>query len=228
MSEIHGKSEICEMKMPEAFGFQEIKPKTDMLLSEAIDFVKSLFNEVPDIDEGYYDTYEIKKQHTSVDGERGHWDGERGESKYIPSDETDSGKVVIEKLAEKEMDGIEYRNAEPDFSKCAEVTVEIDNMTEHRVNYCDTEGNVIFGNFSQADVKCAEQWNISQKDNREDWKPEDVREWRRENGYSWHERCDTRTMDLVPYDIHNYFRHYGGCFECKIRDAVDIGGEFDE
>lgn len=228
MSEIHGKSEICEMKMPEASGFQEIKPKTDMLLSEAKDFTNNLFKELYDTHEGYYTSYEDRSKQLPLDGKRGRWKDEPGESKYIPSDHTDAGKVAKEKLAEKGMDGIEYRNAEPDFSKCAEVIVEIDHMTEHRGNHCDIEGNVIIGNFFQADAKCAEQWNISQKDNRADWKPEDIREWRRENNYSWHERCDTRTMDLVSYDIHSYFGHSGGCAECRVRDAADIGGEFDE
>lgn len=45
---------------------------------------------------------------------------------------------------------------------------------------------------------------------------------------SWHERCDTKTMDLVPYDIHSYCKHLGGVSECKARDSVNDGGGFDE
>ena len=185
-------------------------------------------SETDDASDGYYSDYKTRMDQTPKDGERGHWEGERGESKYVPSDQTDAGKDAKDKLEEKGMDGIEYKDAEPDFSECAEATVEIDNMTEHRYDYYDAKGNYTSGNFSQADAKCAEKWNESQRDGRTDWKAEDVRDWRRENNYSWHERCDTRTMDLVSYDIHSFFGHYGGCAECRGRDAADIGGGFDE
>lgn len=232
MAEINRKSEIPETKAPEASGFREIKPQTDMLISEAKDFVNNLFHspfkETQDTSDGYYNDYETRKSKTPIDGIRGQWEGERGESKYVPADQTDAGKAANDKLAKKGMDGIEYKNGEPNFSECAEATVVIDYMTEHRNDYYDAEGNYTSGNFSQADVKCAEQWNKSQRDGRTDWKAEDIREWRRENNYSWHERCDTRTMDLVSYDIHSYFSHSGGCAVCRVRDAANIGGDFDE
>ena len=173
MPEIHGKPEIPEMKQREAAGFQEIKPQTDMSVSEAKDFINSLFketkefingifNEAKDTSDGYYTSYKDRLDRTPADGIHGQWEGEHGESMYKPSDETDAGKAVKEKLAEKGLEGIEYKNAEPDFSKCAEATVEIDNMTEHRPDYYDAEGNKKPGNFSQADARCSEQWNASQ------------------------------------------------------------------
>lgn len=125
------------------------------------------------------------------------------------------------------MDSIEYKNCEPDFSRCAEATVTIDDMTEHRYNYYNEEGTLMRGNFRQADEKCAEQWNDSRRDGRSDWQAFEVRDWRHENDLTWHERSDTRTMDLVSYDIHSYFGHSGGCSECRARDAGDSGG-FDE
>lgn len=63
------------------------------------------------------------------------------------------------------MNGIEYKNAEADFSKCAEATVSIENMTSNRSD-----------NFQQADVKCAEQWNAAGKDGKTDWTANGVRE----------------------------------------------------
>lgn len=229
MSEIHRKPEVVDIGKSEVSAFKEIKPKTDMTVSEAKSFVDSLFKETHDTSDGYYNSYETRLDRTPLDGIRGSWEGDRGESKYVPSEETERGKAAHDKLAEKGMDGIEYKYAEPDFSECAEATVEIDNMTEHRDDYPNADGNYTPGNFSQADAKCAHQWNNSQRDGRTDWKPEDVRDWRRENSYSWHERCDTRTMDLVDYDIHSYFGHYGGCSECKVRDSANVdGGGFDE
>lgn len=229
MSELHRKPEVSDIPKPEASAFKEIKPETDMTVSEAKSFVDSLFKEKSEVSDGYYNSYETRSRIIPVDGVRGHWEGERGESKYVPSDETEEGKAAQDKLSEKDMDGVEYRYAEPDFSECAEATVEIDDMTENRGGYYDEDGNLKQGNFSQADEKCAEQWNSIEKNGKSDWTAVDVRDWRRNNECSWHERCDTRTMDLVPRDIHDYFRHYGGCSECKIRDASNVdGGGFDE
>ena len=229
MSELHRKPEVTDIPKPEASAFKEIKPETDMTVSEAKSFVDSLFKEKSEISDGYYNSYETRSSNIPVDGVRGHWEGERGESKYVPSDETEEGKAAQHKLSEKDMDGVEYRYAEPDFSECAEATVEIDNMTENRGDYYDEDGNLKQGNFSQADEKCAEQWTFIEKDGKSDWTAADVRDWRRDNECSWHERCDTRTMDLVSRDIHGYFGHYGGCAECKVRDAANVdGGGFDE
>ena len=117
------------------------------------------------------------------------------------------------------MDGIEFKNCEPDYSKCSEGTVRIENMTENRPS-----------NFAQADIKLADQWNKEMREGRNDWKDEDVEKFRKSNNLSWHECCDTKTMNLVSRDIHgadtSVFLHSGGVAECRVRDHV--GGEFDE
>ena len=145
----------------------------------------------------------------------------------------DIAASVLAKLEEKGLDGINYRNGEPDFSECAEAIVEIDNMTENRHNYEDAEGNEQLGNFAQADIQCAKQWTEEGRvkaDGSKTWTERDVKTWRHENQCSWHECCDTKTMQLVSQDIHgsDKFSHSGGCAECRIRDAVDNGGGFDE
>ena len=81
-------------------------------------------------------------------------------------------------------------------------------------------------NFRQADIKCADIWNSQKRDGRIDWTPQDIKEWRRENHYSWHERIDMKTMDLVHRDIHEECKHYGGVAECKRREG--FGGIFDD
>ncbi len=179
---------------------------------------------------GEYTSYADRLNQTPrEDDDRGHYEGERGESTYIPSDSTEAGEKAIEKLAEYGLDGIEYINAEPDFSECAEATVKVGHMTQNRQDCVDENGQYTYGNFSQADMKCAEQWNAEGKDGRSDWAARDVSDYRKENHLSWHERCDTETMDLVPQEIHSYFTHSGGVAECKARDAKEqtIGGEFD-
>ena len=165
----------------------------------------------------YPSTYKDRLDQTPRDdGERGVWTNERGESKFIPNDEE-----ISDILGQYGINGIEYQNAIPDFSDCSECTLEIDNMTEKR----RTTG----GNFEQCDQKCAEQWNTERKDGKSDWTARDVENWRGENGYTWHERNDMKTCDLIPTKINDYFGHLGGVGECKRRDSQnDFGGEFDE
>lgn len=150
----------------------------------------------------YLSTYEERLKQTPAEGDRGSWTGERGESKYIPTDE--EVKAI---LAEYGMDGIEYKDGIPDFSKCSEATVEIDNMSSNRNK-----------NFEQCDEKCAEQWNAEARDGKTDWTARDVANWRRENHYSWHECNDRKTCQLVPTKVNDYFGHLGGVGECNIAE----------
>jgi len=225
MSEFHGKSETHEIQQSLAEKFKEIKPAIETTLSEAKSFVKELFG----LNDGHYTSYSDRlKQTPSEQKDRGRWEGERGESKFIPSGDSVEGQAAKEKLAEKGLDGIRYKDAEPDLSKCAETTVQIDHMTENRHDYEDNDKKYQQGNFTQADIKCAEQWNKSAKDGKTDWTARDIANWRDKNKYSWHERCDMKTMDLVPREIHEYFTHSGGVAECKARDKTNSGGGFDE
>ncbi len=229
MSELSRGSEIQEAKPLEVQNFRDITPESNTTVEDAKSFVDALFSVTPETNDGYYNSYEDRMKHTPGEpSHRGTWEGERGESKFIPTDETEEGQAAKDRLAEYDMDGVQYKNAEPDFSPCTEATVSIDNMTQNRNDYFDEDGNYQFGNFSQADMKCADMWNNIGRDGRSDWTAEEVRDWRRENCCSWHERCDTQTMDLVSRDIHGYFTHSGGVSECKARDAIDLGGGFDE
>ncbi len=203
--------EIAEVKNPQAENFKQIKPESEISPMEAKSFWEG--------ETEHYNSYQTRLDHTpQKDSVDGHWDGERGESKFIPDENTDRGKAAAEKLKESGLDGIKYNNAEPDFSPISEATVKIENMTEYRDS-----------NFAQADIKCAEKWNNEAKDNHTDWTASEVRDWRKENNFSWHERCDTETMDLVPREVHSVCKHLGGVSECKVRDAIgNIGGGFDE
>ncbi|MDR0906781.1 MAG: HNH endonuclease [Oscillospiraceae bacterium] len=183
-------------------------PKPEIVKKE--EFVRALWD---GLESDYLSTYKERLDQTSKEGERGHWEDTRGESKYIPSDEK-----TKEILAKYGLDGIVYKDGIPDFSGCSESTVEIDNMTENR------QGKG--GNFEQADSKCAEQWNKEGRDGKTDWTARDVANWRRENGYSWHECNDRKTCQLIPTEINDYFGHFGGVGECNKANSQE--GEFDE
>lgn len=223
MSEIGGNSDVFEIKnvRSEVEYFKEIKSEEGMTFQEAQNFWDDFFekklnqedNESRE-NENYFSSYDERLRQTpKEDSDRGEWDGERGESKFIPYDQE-----IKDILAEYGLDGIVYEDGIPDFSEVSESTVEIDNMTENRAE-----------NFKQCDEKAAEQWNKEARDGKTDWTARDVAQWRKENGYSWHERNDMKTCDLVPTKINDYFGHLGGVSECKKRDAADNdGGDFDE
>lgn len=166
------------------------------------------------VEDTYFSTYEERlRQAPRGDDERGHWDGVRGESMFIPSDEG-----IKSLLGGYMKDGVSYQNAIPDFSFCSACSVKIDNMTDSRSS-----------NFLQCDVSCAQKWNDCKFDGRNDWTARDVKNWRKSNGYSWHERNDMTTCDLVPTKVNDCFGHLGGVSECRKRDSMQInGGDFDE
>lgn len=93
------------------------------------------------------------------------------------------------------IDGIPFKDGEPDFSEVARGTVEIDDFTDDRSS-----------NFEQADEKMAEQRGCS---------PEEVEKWRKEHNYTWHECGDCKTMQKVPNEIHANIPHSGGVAEYK-------------
>ena len=147
-----------------------------------------------------------------IEGNGGHWEGERGNSKWFPNrDEIPKNPLtnpdgltwgqILDKYG---IDGIEFKNGEPDFSPGAKGTVEIDHFTDNRYG----KG----GNFDQACERLAEQRGCTK---------EEVKAWMKENKYTWHERSDCKTMDKVPTEIHGNIRHSGGISEAKAnRDAA--------
>lgn len=141
----------------------------------------------------------------------------RGESLARPDMTTEKGRKAAEKLAEYGQDGIMYGDALADFESVSECTVQIGDMTSNRAR-----------NFDQADILCAEKWNAEKRDGRSDWTDDDVKQWRKDNGFSWHECADMETMNLVSRDIHEYFTHSGGVAECKRREGVIGNGGYDE
>ncbi len=151
--------------------------------------------------------YEVKNGFLPKEG--GVWSGEAGDSIWIPNKDEipkrppGNEKTWGEILKKYEVDGIEFINGEPDFTSTSEGTVEIEDFTEDRN-----------ANFTQADEKLAEQWTIELKDGKE-WGPQDIKEYRKENQLSWHERSDMKTLDLTPQEVHGNVPHSGGISALK-------------
>lgn len=151
----------------------------------------------------YKNEKDISESNSYLPKNDGKWEGERGNSTWIPDvDKVPTGKGSNiegkswkEILTKYEINGIDFIEGEPNFTEISKGTVKIDDFTENRDK-----------NFIQADQKLAEERKCS---------PGEIRKWRQENGYTWHERSDCKTMDLVPSEIHNNIPHSGGISEKK-------------
>ena len=142
----------------------------------------------------------------------GEWIGERADSKFVPN--SVEAKEVLSKYG---LDGIKYKNGIPDFSSCAESRIKID-MMNPLSRYL---------NFKQYDINCAELWSKNGRDGKYDWTARDIKNWRENNNYTWHECNDRKTAQLVPSEIHSACTHLGGISEMKNYYKVIVGG-FDE
>ncbi|MEG2893056.1 MAG: HNH endonuclease [Clostridium sp.] len=140
-----------------------------------------------------------------IEGNGGEWSGERGDSSWIPDSNDVPGKCNPSESTWKEIldkygvHEVPFKDGEPDFSEVSKAETKIDEFTESRVK-----------NFTQADEKLAEQKGCA---------PEDVKQWRKENSYTWHEASDCQTMSKVPSEVHGNISHRGGISEIKSRET---------
>lgn len=215
-------TDVPEIKNSDTEKFKMEKPESSMSVKEARVFWDNRFkggeetehkepvekeNQEQKVEsrQEYYTTIEERMERLPKDGE---WTGELGNSKFITHNEE------VNKVLEKyELDGIEYNEGIPDFSKCAVVSLEIDNMTSNLAT-----------NYRQFCKKCAEKWSEEGKIS----VSRDVAEYKTENKLDFHECSDMKTCQLVPSEIHEHFTHTGGRMECKKREESGIGGKADE
>ena len=135
----------------------------------------------------------------------GKWEGEPGETKLISDD-----SIVNDKLAEYGLDGIKYNACEPDFSPVSVDSVKIDNMSSDLI----ANKNIAYKQF-------AEKWSSEGFQGKTDWTPRDVEKYKKDNNLDFHECGDMKTCQLVPHEIHSYFKHAAGRCACKI---IEKGG----
>lgn len=142
-----------------------------------------------------------KFKNCPLEGSKGSWESERGNSKWLPDPDSIPGKINPEQkkwgeiLSKYGIDGINFKDGDPDFSEISKGNVEIDNFSESRTD-----------NFDKADIELAKQKKCT---------PEEVAKWRKDNSYTWHECKDMTTMQKVASDVHNNIPHSGGISETK-------------
>ena len=133
----------------------------------------------------------------------GSWTGAAGNSVWVPDNDIVPGKsnpnnkTWGEIKQEFGISGIQFVNGEPDFSvpSLSKSEVKIENFSVDR-----------YKNFHQADEAEAKKRGCDATD---------VKRWRGDNGYTWNERGDCETADLVPAIVHNNIVHSGGVSKKK-------------
>ena len=152
---------------------------------------------IDDLNEGKADNYRLPRN-------GGEWSGEPGDSDWKPDEETIPGdrngtnpddKSWKEIMDQYDFDTISFEDGRPDFSEVSKGEVEIDDFSDSRRK-----------NFVQADEKLADQKGCQASE---------VRQWRTENKYTWHEESDCKTMLKVPSEVHGNIPHDGGISEMK-------------
>lgn len=137
----------------------------------------------------------------------GKWDGIEGDSKFVPDDNiipkdrnySNPNGFTWGEIKEKYgINSVTFKDGYPDFSEVSKGNVEIDNFTTERYG--------AGGNFEQADKKLATQRGCS---------IEEVRKWRIDSNYTWHEMQDCKTMQKVPREVHGNIPHDGGISKLK-------------
>lgn len=170
----------------------------------------------------YPSTYKERLDRTpTTENSHGEWSGDRGESMFVPTDDR-----LRELLQSKGVEGIPYKDGIPDFSLIAEAKVIIQGMSQHRLSLIGENGERIVGNYEKADIECAKAWNLEQRDGKDDWTHQDVKNWREANGYTWHEDNDMKTCYLVPTEVNKVCSHLGGVSE--IKNILNQIGGFDD
>ncbi|MBN1065537.1 HNH endonuclease [Clostridium botulinum] len=175
-------------------GLYELSKNMDYKITDIEELDKPIAKEIPT-------NSFLPKERDSEGNKNGTWSDERGnsdwypESDKVPGKANEEGKSWGEILDKYDIDKITFKDGEPDFSPISRATVEIEDFTTDRQK-----------NFMQADEAEAKKRGCT---------PGEVKQWRKENGYTWHERKDCTTMDKVPSEVHNNIPHAGGISEKK-------------
>jgi len=106
--------------------------------------------------------------------------------------------------------GVEYRYGFVIFDPYSIVDAELENMSTSRdLNFRNGD------KFVSRNPQLIKRLGIEASDKSVGVTPKDVRLWRRINRYTWHEKEDIRTLQLIPIVIHKHHPHMAGVGEIK-------------
>lgn len=202
--------ERLALKVPDLKPLSELDKKMDVMGETDLFKEKQMSENSLEVSESSQNSIEIEKnkdvltdfeKHTPIEGNGGTWSGERGNSIWTMNTQDIPMKSNPENKTWEEIGvtEIQYNEGEPDFSEVMEGSVKIEPYTSVRTD-----------NFDLADKALAEQKGKN---------PEEIATWRKENKYTWHEKKDMQTMELVPSIVHNNMHHSGGISEIKKLEA---------
>lgn len=185
-----------------------VERKLDKNTSSFVDFKSNSFTSYQEandfIDEFSDSNYRINDVASVLPRKDGIWKGQPGNSVWLPDrDEIPKGQHTNPQnktwgriLDEHKINGIAFKNGEPNFKPIAKAEVKIDDFSTSRSD-----------NYAQADEKAAKQLGLKNG--------AEVAKYRREKNLTWHECKDQKTMQLLPAIIHGNVSHSGGISEAK-------------
>ena len=200
------------------------------------EIIDTLFEEEQDEFSAYEQDEEwMDPEHSLIhlpSNQTGQFTGEIGNSEFIPAKES-----ALKKMADYGRASVEYKDNYPDFTPFSthdtpwgklDTKVEIGHMTDQRSNPALENGErrprgrkhdpeFELGNFAQADNELCKR--VRAMEGGESVSPKEIENYREENGLTWHECADGKTMQLIPRDIHSACPHSGGVSEMKYRQA---------
>jgi hypothetical protein len=149
-----------------------------------------------DIPDRYGSSFNDRIKQTPISG--GKWDGERGNSKWKPGNES-----IIRELGDYGIDGINYQDGFPDFTPIQVFECKLPNkLYEGKDNAQFSECNFALLDHLKDHHECVSNFDDTQLGL--------IASGYNPSGYTWHHDVKEGRMQLVSTPIHNSCGHYGG------------------
>ena len=163
----------------------------------------------------FWTTYEKRLKKTpSLNNPDLEWKNitERGECLCIPKDQSGDIAKILQSAG---VDGIQYKNAVPDFSPVSifdtKVSISDDFLKTHDIQSARpisyAQANKSFADYLNSNEQYAKNLGIKPDNGR--YTAKCVESFMRDNKYTWHELNDCETLQCVPTLINQKFRHIG-------------------
>lgn len=186
--------------MIESFVVKALEKKVEDVASKGD--VRKLKKEIGGVNDATKLPNELRDVYKNCPKDNGKWSGERGNSKWRPREnftplksnpENKDWQIILKEYGLKQ--GVKFKQGEINLKKVCIAEVKITGFSDERSV-----------NFAKADGQLAAKWKCRSLD---------VKNFRKEYSYTWHECKDMKTMQCVPSIVHNNIPHRGGVSEVK-------------